>query len=56
MSEFTAITTSGRTGTVCPKSGPYKSSRNARVTVFVKRGDKFPPDSDGASTTWSIVR
>jgi hypothetical protein len=50
------ISATGRTGTVCPVSGPYQSNRNARVTVFVKRGQRFPADSDGASTTWTIVK
>jgi hypothetical protein len=55
MAEFSSISCGGRTGTVCPQTGPYRSSRNARVTVFVKRGAKFPPDTDGAVTTWTIV-
>ena len=52
----TQINASGGTGAVCPTSGPYTSSRNAKVTVFIKRGQRFPPDSDGASTTWTIVK
>jgi hypothetical protein len=51
----TTVTASGRTGGICPVSGPYKSSRNARVTVFFKRGQRFPSDADGASTTWTLI-
>ena len=48
------IGASGATGTTCPASGPYKSTRNAKVTIFVKKGDKFPVDTDGAKTTWTL--
>lgn len=48
-------TASGRTGGTCPTSGPYKSGRNAGVTVFIKKGAKFPADSDGAATTWTLI-
>ena len=51
----TSVVASGTTGTTCQKSGPYRSSRNARVTVFFKRGQRFPSDTDGASTNWTIV-
>lgn len=47
---------SGKTGGTCTLSGPYKSERNAKVTVFFKRGQRFPTDSDGASTTWTLVK
>ena len=49
------IVASGATGTTCTTSGPYRSSRNAHVIVFLKRGDKFPVDSDGAKTTWALA-
>jgi len=55
MVQTTNATASGRTGGVCQKSGPYRSNRNARVTVFFKRGQRFPSDVDGASTTWTLV-
>ena len=48
------IAASGATGTTCGTSGPYRSSRNARVIVFVKKGNKFPADTDGAATTWTL--
>jgi hypothetical protein len=46
---------SARTGAKCQQTGPYRSSRNAQVIVFVKAGDTFPPDADGASTVWRLV-
>ena len=49
-----ALTASGATGATCPAPGPYRSSRNAKVIVFVKKGDKFPVDADGANTTWTL--
>lgn len=49
------IAASGATGNTCQVTGPYRSSRNARVIVFLKKGDRFPADSDGARTTWSLT-
>jgi hypothetical protein len=49
------IAASGITGTTCQTTGPYRSARNARVVVFLRKGDRFPVDSDGASTTWSLA-
>ena len=49
------IAASGASGTTCAASGPYRSSRNAQVVVFLKKGDKFPVDSDGAKTTWTLA-
>jgi hypothetical protein len=56
MSE-TAITiaASGTTGTTCGATGPYRSSRNAHIVIFLKKGDRFPVDSDGAKTTWTLA-
>lgn len=51
----TNVSATGQTGGTCQKSGPYKSSRNAKVTVFVKKGARFPADTDGAATTWTLV-
>ena len=45
---------SGFTGTTCRATGPYRSARNAKVTIFLKKGDKFPVDTDGAKTTWTV--
>jgi len=49
-----AITASGTTGTTCQAPGPYRSSRNAKVIIFLRKGDKFPADTDGAKTTWTL--
>jgi hypothetical protein len=49
------ISSSGRTGATCTVTGPYRSSRNARVVIFLKAGTRFPTDTDGAATTWSLV-
>lgn len=57
MSDTTAtkINASGRTGATCTVSGPYKSSRNASVVVYFKRGDRFTADPvDGRDTTWTL--
>jgi hypothetical protein len=50
-----SITASGTTGATCPASGPYRSARNAKVIVFLRKGDRFPADSDGAKTTWTLA-
>ena len=49
-----SVTASGATGSTCQASGPYRSARNAKVIIFLKKGDKFPVDADGASTTWTL--
>jgi hypothetical protein len=49
------ISAQGASGTQCRQSGPYRSSRNARVVVFVKAGTAFPKDADNANTTWVLV-
>jgi hypothetical protein len=51
----TAISATGQTGGLCRQSGPYRSTRNARVVIFVRQGSTFPTDADGAGTTWSLV-
>jgi len=51
-----AMTASGKTGQICQASGPYRSGRNAKVTVFFKKGEKFPADTDGSPTTWTLVQ
>jgi hypothetical protein len=48
------VASSGATGTTCQAPGPYRSNRNAKVVVFLKKGDKFPVDTDGAKTTWTL--
>jgi putative NADH-flavin reductase len=54
MPDAAVITATGRTGSTCTQSGPYRSNRGAKVVIFVKQGDKFPTDADGASTTWTM--
>lgn len=49
-----SVQASGRTGATCREAGPYRSSRNAHVTVFLQPGDRFPADADGAQTTWTM--
>jgi hypothetical protein len=49
------IGASGASGTTCQTPGPYRSSRNAKVIVFVRKDEKFPTDTDGANTTWALV-
>jgi hypothetical protein len=55
MAEAAVARVQGRTGTKCTKSGPYRSSVNAKVVIFVKQGDTFLPDANGASTTWVLM-
>jgi len=50
-----AVTGSGRTGALVPATGPYYSGRNARITVVLTRGARFPSDADGRATTWTLV-
>lgn len=55
MAETVAtVQASGRTSQTCREAGPYRSSRNAQVTVFLKAGERFPADTDGAETTWTL--
>jgi hypothetical protein len=49
------IGASGTSGSTCQAPGPYRSSRNAHVIIFLKKGDRFPVDSDGQSTTWTLA-
>jgi hypothetical protein len=56
----TTVTASGRTGEICPKTGPYRCSTSPVVIVPVKRGTPFPPgpkgsDPAGQPTTWTFV-
>jgi len=55
LDRFSPAKASGTTGSACSVSGPYRSSRNSGVVVFMRAGSKFPADTDGASTTWSLV-
>jgi hypothetical protein len=55
QSTTSTTTVSASSGAVCTKSGPYKSSRGANVTVVVQAGQLFPKDADGKNTTWSMT-
>jgi hypothetical protein len=55
LDRFAPARASGSTGNACNLAGPYRSSRNAQVIVFVPAGTKFPADTDGVSTTWTLV-
>lgn len=49
-------TTGYATGTVCAKTGSYKSSNKFMDTIIVVcKGDKFPSGTDGAKTTWTAL-
>jgi hypothetical protein len=50
------FTTGYATGTICPKTGSYKSSNKYLDTIVVVcKGDKFPAGTDGAKTTWTAL-
>ena len=54
------VTASGKTGETCTTSGPYKSNTTPSVTIFVKKGEKFPAapstsSSQGQNATWTMV-
>jgi hypothetical protein len=56
----TTVTSSGRTGEICKKTGPYKCSTSPVVIVSVKSGSPFPRgpkanDPAGQVTTWTFV-
>jgi hypothetical protein len=58
---FTTFTVSGKTGTICQKSGPYKCTTTPVVTVFFKKGAKFTNgpktgSANGQLTTWVLVK
>lgn len=43
-------------GSVCPKTGSYKSTNNYVDTIVaVAKGDKFPSGADGGKTTWTAL-
>ena len=55
MAETSAsVQVTGRTSQTCREPGPYRSSRNAQIIVFLRAGDRFPADTDGAETTWTM--
>lgn len=43
-------------GSVCPKTGSYKSTNNYVDTIVaIAKGDKFPAGADGGKTTWTAL-
>ena len=50
----TTVRVTGRTSQTCREPGPYRSSRSPGVTIFLKAGERFPADVDGAQTTWTM--
>lgn len=57
MKSATAVNMSvtGQTGGTCQVSGPYSPSRNPKIVVFFKQGDRFPADPvDGRATIWTM--
>ena len=58
---FTTFTIGGKTGETCQRSGPYKCTTTPVVTIFIRKGTKFPvgPTSNstkGQNTTWNMVK
>ena len=56
MAESSApVRASARTGDTCRQAGPYRSGGRVGLIVFFKPGDRFPNDSEGRSTAWTLV-
>lgn len=52
----TGFTTGYATGTICPRTGSYKSSNRFMDTIIpMVKGDKFPTGPDGSKTTWTAL-
>ncbi len=51
------VQANGITGTVCPRTGPYKCSNHPEIVVFFKRGNTFTacPAREHAAS-WVMVR
>jgi hypothetical protein len=61
LQSATLVSASGTTGTICQKSGPYKCTTTPQVTMFIKKGQKFPGGPVSGSTktqktTWNMVK
>lgn len=51
-----AGTTGYATGTICPRTGNYKSSNKYMDTIIVvAKGTPFPAGTDGGKTTWTAL-
>ena len=60
QTQLTTVTSSGRTGEICQKTGPYKCSTSPVVVVSIRQGTPFPPGPrvgtpSTQSTTWTMV-
>ncbi|HEU5136481.1 MAG TPA: hypothetical protein VFU13_15125 [Steroidobacteraceae bacterium] len=56
MAESSApIQASARSGESCRQVGPYISGGRLPLIVFFKPGDRFPNDSEGRSTGWTLL-
>jgi hypothetical protein len=53
---FSTFSVTGTTGGTVQRSGPYKCRSTPQVTVFCKKGSKFPKDAKGKSTTWDLLK
>jgi hypothetical protein len=56
----TTVTSGGRTGEICQKTGPYRCSTSPVVVVPIKKGTPYPlaPKSGsttGQASTWTLV-
>ena len=49
------VQASARTGEACRQAGPYRSGGRLPLIVFFKPGDRFPNDTEGRSTGWTIL-
>jgi hypothetical protein len=53
----TALTTSGSTGSLCSKTGPYRCGTHKQVIVTFTRGNKFTNcPASNHKTSWAVVR
>ena len=50
-----SIQVSARTGESCRQVGPYRSAGRLPLIVFFKPGDRFPNDTEGRSTGWTLL-
>lgn len=49
-------TTSFSTGSICPKTGSYKSiNKYLEAIIVVVKNAKFPTGTDGKKTTWTSL-
>jgi hypothetical protein len=49
------IQAEARTGDSCRQVGPYRSGGRLPLVVFFRPGDRFPNDTEGRATGWTLV-